>query len=384
MYPGLLPRPGIGNVTGFRAMATNPKKKSHRAATLADVGREAGVSAMAVSAVLNGARTSSRTAPETRERILEAAARLRYRPNAAARALAERRMNTLGVAAVFHGNELNQYFLEVFNGVVEAAAKHEQNTTVFALHDWQKDAQRLPAICDGRIDGLILIGPTMTREGLALLPEHTPCVAVHANMPLPRSLNLETDEEHGAFEMVTQLIKLGHRRIMHLAGPRGLIGAERRIEGYRRALSAARIRFDPTLLIEAGFSVTRGAHVVAEWLQRSEGQLLPQAIFCANDAIAIGCIEALSAAHIRVPTDVSIAGFDDTLAARSTVPQLATVRQPLRAMGSKAVEVTMERIDAMREGNPDRTSKSIVFPTEVVIRASIAAPPEQDLRVPSL
>src|SRR5438270_442012 len=128
------------------------KIKSMRAATLADVGRAAGVSAMAASTVLNGAQTSSRIAPETRERILEAAARLRYRPNAAARALANRRMDTLGVAAVIDSGELNHYFLEVFNGILEAAARREQNVTVFALHDWGRDPARLHDLCDGRID----------------------------------------------------------------------------------------------------------------------------------------------------------------------------------------------------------------------------------------
>jgi len=364
-------------------MSTHLKKKSHRAATLADVGREAGVSAMAASAVLNGARTSSRTAPETRERILQAAEKLRYRPNAAARALADRCMNTLGVAAVFIGNELNQYFLEVFNGVVEAAAKHDQNTTVFTLHDWEKDAERLPGFCDGRIDGLILIGPTLSRESLSLLPDHTPCVALHSNIPVPKSVNLETDEEHGAFEMVTHLIKAGHRRIMHLSGPRGLTGAERRVEGYRRALSAARIKFDPTLLIEAGFSEDCGARAMNDFMKRSSGRLLPQAIFCANDAIAIGCLEILSHVGLKVPTDLSVVGFDDTLAARTTIPQLTTVRQPLRAMGVKAVEMTLERIKAMRDGTIERTAKNVILPTQLVIRASDGPPPPQDLMIPS-
>lgn len=338
---------------------------------------------MAASAVLNGARTSSRTAPETRERILLAAEKLRYRPNAAARALADRCMNTLGVAAVFLGNELNQYFLEVFNGVVEAAARHDQNTTVFTLHDWEKDAERLPGFCDGRIDGLILIAPTLSRRGLALLPEHTPCVAVHSNQPIPRSVNLETDEERGAFEMVTHLIKVGHRRIMHLSGPRGLIGAERRVEGYRRALAAARIKFDPTLLIETGFSMECGARAIAEWITRTAGKPMPEAIFCANDGIAIGCLEALSQAGFKVPTDISIAGFDDTLGARATIPQLTTVRQPLRAMGAQAVELTLERIKAMREGTIDRAAKSIVFSTELVIRGSVAPPPDHPVIYPS-
>ena len=118
---------------------------------------------MAASVVLNAARTSSRIAPGTRARILTAAARLRYRPNAAARALADRRMNTLGVAAVVDGGELNLYFLGLFNGILAAAARHEQNTTVFTLADWERDAARLPGFCDGRIDGLILIGPVLSR-----------------------------------------------------------------------------------------------------------------------------------------------------------------------------------------------------------------------------
>ena len=105
-------------------MPRSSKKKTHRAATLADVGREAGVSAMAASAVLNGARTSSRISPDTRARILEAAARLQYRPNAAARALIRRSMNTLGVACVIQEGSLNHYFLEVLNGVLETAARH--------------------------------------------------------------------------------------------------------------------------------------------------------------------------------------------------------------------------------------------------------------------
>ncbi|HOG92511.1 MAG TPA: LacI family DNA-binding transcriptional regulator, partial [Opitutaceae bacterium] len=134
-----------------------------RAATLADVGRAAGVSAMAASAVLNQAKTSSRISPDTRARILTAAAKLNYRPNIAARALAARRMNTIGLAAVVDlQGELNHYFMEVLNGVIEAAARHEQNTTVFTLHDWHHGASRVGGLCDGRIDGLILLAPLMS------------------------------------------------------------------------------------------------------------------------------------------------------------------------------------------------------------------------------
>jgi len=111
-------------------MAQSPAKptRARHAATLADVGREAGVSIMAASAVLNGAKTSSRISDETRVRILAAAEKLHYRANATARALVDRRMNAIGVATTLSRNELNQYFLEVFNGVIEAAASPAAGT----------------------------------------------------------------------------------------------------------------------------------------------------------------------------------------------------------------------------------------------------------------
>ncbi|MFT3783909.1 MAG: LacI family DNA-binding transcriptional regulator [Nibricoccus sp.] len=364
-------------------MSLTKKPKSLRAATLSDVGREAGVSAMAASAVLNGARTSSRIAPETRERILEAAARLQYRPNAAARALANRRMHTLGLAAVIEGGELNPYFLEVFNGVLEAAARREQNTTVFTLHDWRRDAARLSGWCDGRIDGMILIAPTMSAETGKLLPAHTPFVAIHANIALPNVVNIETDEERGAYEMVRHLIALGHRRILHVAGDEGLVGAERRLRGYRRALTSAHIRIENTLIIPASFTGESGRNAMRAWLKRHAGEALPHAVFCVSDGVAIGCMEALAEVGLRVPDDISVAGFDDTLAARTTVPQLTTVRQPLRAMGNRAVEVMLTCIQRQSEQELPPPTSPIVFPVDLVPRASVGAPPAVKRLVPS-
>lgn len=367
-------RPAAGGLS-IQPMPRNPvRKKTPRAATLADVGRMVGVSAMAASAVLNGARTSSRIAPETRARILAAAARLRYRPNAAARALADRRMNTLGVAAIQGVGNLDHYFLEVLNGILGAATRHGQNTTVFSLFNWERDAGRLPGLCDGRIDGLILIAPILSWEAIRALPDHTPCAALHPNNPIPGAVNLESDEEAGAYELVRQLILKGHRRILHLTGKRGLVGAERRIHGYKRALEAARIPLEASLLVDAGFSIDEGRLALRRWLTHNVGQPLPHAIFCANDASAIGCLEALAETGLRVPGDVSVAGFDDTLGARTTVPQLTTVRQPLQAMGARAVEALLARLRHKSGHTPLETEETIVFPTEIVWRASVGEP----------
>jgi len=362
-------------------MAQSPAKptRARHAATLADVGREAGVSIMAASAVLNGAKTSSRISDETRVRILAAAEKLHYRANATARALVDRRMNAIGVATTLSRNELNQYFLEVFNGVIEAAAEFEQNTTVFALPDWKEGASRIPRICDSRIDGLILLAPLLEAEAARYLPEHTPIVSVHANHEMPNVVNLESDEEAGAFEMVRHMLSLGHRRILHLGGPPDSIGAMRRVSGYLGAHAAAGVKPLEDYIVPGDFSTLSGRRELEAWLQRHRGEPLPQAIFAASDAIAIGCLDALAARGLRTPADVSVVGFDDTMLARSA--HLATVRQPLREMGHRAVRLLMDRIEAKHRDAAYRAPSNIVLPTEIVLGQSLAAPRSKKLAI---
>jgi LacI family transcriptional regulator len=346
------------------------KKKSTRAATLADVGRAAGVSAMAVSAALSETRTSARISEKTRAKIVKAAEKLGYRPNVAARALASRRMNTIGVAVVWEGEELNLYFVEILSGIIEASARFGQTVTVFTFRDWKADMERVRAVCDGRIDGMILTAPLVTEDFADRLPRHTPFVALHANAEVAGVVNIESDEEQGARDMVANLIAMGHRRILHISGGSELLGAKRRINGYRRALDEAGIAFDPDLLVAANFTMADGRAAMLRWIESHKNGPLPDAIFCASDAIATGCLEALASSGLRVPDDVSVCGFDDTIAARTTVPQLSTVRQPLRQMAARAVEVLMARIDSLHGKSQDWVASPIVFGTTVVMRTS--------------
>ena len=352
-------------------MSTSAPKtrKTRHAATLADVGREAGVSVMAASKVLNGSQTSSRISAETRERIIAAAKKLNYRVNAAARALADRRMNTIGVATTLSRNELNQYFLEVFNGVMESAAEAGQNTTVFTLPDWESAAERVPQLCDGRIDGLILLAPWMES---VQLPDHTPFVSVHANAELPGVPNLESDEEFGAHAMVAHMIELGHRRILHMAGPIDSVGAQRRVAGWRRAHEEAGIKPPSDYLVHGNYTSESGRSGLEAWLRQHAGDPLPEAIFGGSDAIALGCMDTLLSRSLRVPADISVAGFDDTMLARSA--HLSTVRQPLREMGHRAVQLLVERIEAKLNNTPVRVPVNTVFPTEVVIGQTLSKP----------
>ncbi|MBN2068282.1 MAG: LacI family DNA-binding transcriptional regulator [Opitutales bacterium] len=368
-------------------MGNTKKKRTSRAATLADVGREAGVSAMAASSVLNRTKSSSRISQETRERILEAARMLNYRPNVAARALQNRRMNNIGVAVMVDYNELNPYFLEVFNGIVEAADKHDQNTTVFTLKDWTNDLNRLIGFCDGRIDGMIMVGPLITPEFEQLVPLHTPFVSLHSNSAVSNVINIESFEGTGSYEMTRYLLDLGHKRILNVTGHKEFVGIQRRVQGHLQALEDAQIPHEEDLVVYTELSIPGGHKAMSGWLKRHRGEELPEAIVCGNDSIAIGCMEVLAKAGIRIPQDISICGFDDSIGARTTVPQLSSIRQPLRQMGAQALEVLLQRINTMEAPDSvEQISKAnkLCFDIELVHRASVSKPRTTSLIIPAL
>lgn len=351
-----------------------PKPRRRSAPTLLDVAREAGVSEMAASSALNGGRRgSARVSAQTCERVLAVAQRLGYRPNATARALANRRTNALGLVTTFVGEEPNLYFMEVFAGVIQGAAVAGQTAAVFTLRDWNEAPTRIPELCDGRVDGLILLAPRLPDDGSAWLPRHTPLVSVHADAAACGVVNIECDDEAGAFEMVQRLLALGHRRILHVGGPAGLTGADQRIEGYLRAHAQAGIPPAPGHVVRAPLSAQGGRETMQVWLRQHRGEPLPDAVFGCNDAIAFGCMEALRAHGLRVPDDVSIAGFDHTFMARSV--QMATVRQPLHGMGRLAVEVLLQRIQGLQQAEPWAGPPNMVLPTELIPGATMAAAP---------
>jgi LacI family transcriptional regulator len=327
---------------------------------------------MAASAALNWGRSSVHVSAETRERVLAAAERLRYRPNATARALAHRRTNAIGFVTHFLGEEPNLYFLEIFSGFVRAAAAAGQTIVVFTLSDWTEAPQRIPSFCDGRVDGLILLAPRLPQTPAPWLPEHTPLVSVHSIRPLAGVVNLGSDDEGGAFEMVSHLLALGHRRILHIAGPADLAGAEARVQGYGRAHAAAGVKPAPGHLMRAPFSVEGGRDAMQDWLRRHRGKPLPDAVFAGNDAIAHGCIDALLTHGLRVPADISVVGFDDIVLARAS--RMATVHQPLHELGRRAVDVLMQHIEARRSGQAYEGPLEIVLPTRLVLGATLGPP----------
>jgi DNA-binding LacI/PurR family transcriptional regulator len=356
--------------------------RRHRdAPTLADVAREAGVSAMAASSALNGGRRgSARVSAQTCERVLAAAQRLGYRANATARALASQRTNAIGVVANFQGDEPNLYFLEVFSGVIQGATAAGQTTAVFTLANWADASSYIPSLCDGRVDGLILLGPRFPDDGSTWLPQHTPMVSVQADRSLSGVVDIASDDEAGACAMVRHLLAIGHRRILHVGGPTAYGGANRRVDGYLRAHAEAGVKPAAGHVVRADLTIDGGRQAMQEWLQRHHGQPLPDAVFGGNDAIAFGCIETLRARGLRVPDDISVTGYDHTLMAQWV--HMATVRQPLHEIGRRAAEVLVQRIEAFRRGESGSEPMNIVVPTEVIPGSTLAAPRRARLNVP--
>jgi len=341
-------------------------------ATLADVAREAGVSVMAASVVLNGAKSATRTSAETRARVIAAAERLHYRPNAAARALANGRANAIGIVASHWKEDANLYFMEVFGGIIEIATARQQTAAVFMLRGWEEAQRRIPAVCDGRIDGLILVAPYVGMDASSWMPKHIPSVSLHAENAIPGVVNLEPDEEVGSFEAVSHMLAMGHRRILHVGGPAGLLGAERRLAGYRRAYAAAGLEPPDDHVVRSPFNTDGGCEAMLDWLRRHPHGPIPEAVSCGNDAIALGCIQALSTQGLRVPDDVSVVGFDDIGFARAA--RLTTVRQPLHALGRRAMELLMEQVEAKHEGGRWQGPDNVVVPTEFIQRATLRSP----------
>ncbi|MFL6699546.1 MAG: LacI family DNA-binding transcriptional regulator [Vitreoscilla sp.] len=381
--PAALRLPGTPVPTSTSKPPATPAKTRRRgnAPTLQDVARAAGVSEMAASSALNGGRRgSARVSAETCERVLAAAHRLGYRPNATARALVNRRTDALGFVTHILGEDPNLYFLEVFSGVLQSATAAGQTTAVFTLNHWSEASVRIPALCDGRVDGLILLAPNLEDDLSGWLPSHTPLVSVHADRPMAGVPDIGTDDEAGAFAIVRRLLDIGHRRILHVGGPSGFSMTDQRVEGYLRAHAEAGVKPPRDHVIRAPLSVDGGREAMQEWMRHHRGQPLPQAVFGCNDAIAFGCIETLRSHGLRVPVDVSVVGYDNTYMARSA--HMATVHQPLHEIGRRAVETLLQRIEARRQGEPHAPEPSnIILPTDIVTGETLAKPRKTRLAI---
>jgi LacI family transcriptional regulator len=328
-----------------------------------------------VSLVLNNSPSAKSIPQETRNRVMEAAERLNYRPNYFARSLRQSRSMSVGVLAP----DLSEgYFTRVMSGVVqELTAAHYFYFT--ACHDWKRELiDKYPRMLVERsVDGFLLLNTPADHIDVPV-----PVVAISAHSAAQNVTNIVLDHTLAVRQALTHLYELGHRRIAIMRGPRAIPDSEFRWEAIQKVAREIDLKLDPATIIRidsAGWSMKAGYHPMAPEIGYIPMQALLEktreftAVFCFNDIAAIGAIRALKDAGLDVPGDVSVVGFDDIQSAAYSTPSLTTVRQPLLEMGKRGAQVLLERIADREKEYPSE----IVMAPELVVRESTGTAPEK-------
>ncbi|WP_420239098.1 LacI family DNA-binding transcriptional regulator [Telmatobacter bradus] len=324
-----------------------------------------------VSLVLNNSPSARSIPQETRDRVVEAARKLNYRPNYFARSLRQSRSMSVGVLAP----DLSEgYFTRVMSGVVDELTKaHYFYFT--ACHDWKSELiEQYPRMFVERsVDGFLLLNTPADKIDVP-----TPVVAISSHSKAGNVTNIVVDHHVAVERALRHLFDLGHRRIAFMRGPKAIPDSEVRWDEIQKVAAALGLKLDPALVShidDAGWSMKTGVHPMAPEIGYKPMRALLDktrnftAVFCFNDIAAIGAIRALRDVGLSVPGDVSVLGFDDILSASYFSPALTTIRQPLTEMGRLGAKVLLERI-ANRE-NPFESE--IVLQPELVVRESTGA-----------
>jgi LacI family transcriptional regulator len=324
-------------------------------ATIRDVARRAEVSVASVSRALNGL---DNVRGATRERILAAAAELGYVPHAGARSLSLARAHAIGVVLPdLHG----EFFSECVRGMDKEASRRGYVLLLSNMHDDGEQAALALRTMRGRVDGLLVMAPHIAAEALeAALPRALPVVLINSPGALDTRPAVRFDNATGAEQVVRHLLAQGRRHLVHIAGPESNVDAQERAEGFRRAL-AAHAPGMPARIIAGDFNEDSGTAAARTLLASGEPC---DAVFAANDMMAIGCMHALRAAGRRVPEDIAVAGFDDIPLARYL--DLTTVRVRIAEVGARAIARLIDMLDGKGPGTNE------LYAPELVARGSSA------------
>jgi LacI family transcriptional regulator, repressor for deo operon, udp, cdd, tsx, nupC, and nupG len=347
---------------GRRGMA-EPSDAPIRAARIQDVAKLADVSTATVSRAL---AMPERVSPEARARVFDAIAKIGYVPNPAARSL--RSQKTYMVLVVLP-NLANTFFSKILRGIEETLFEAGYGMIISDLDGSpEKEAHFAAFTAAGRVDGAILLnghlfGQSRDGKGAATnlqIPLVALCEAI-ASADIPQ---IEIDNRAASRRMTQHLASLGHRSIAYVSGPSENVLERERFRGYREGLRSSDIPFDPALVIPGDYTIESGIRAGGELARRSDR---PSAVFCTSDEMAIGLVRTLLSAGLRVPQDISVAGFDDIEFAAVSQPALTTIRQPRRELGQAAASVLVDLLQGRT------TPKRIRLKTELVTRDSVAA-----------
>lgn len=330
-------------------------------ATIRDVAREADVSVASVSRVLNGVGVVNEP---TRQRVLQAVDLLKYVPHSGARSLSTSRTDTVGVILP---DLFGEFFSELIRGMDVAARAHGLHLIVSSSHDDADEVSAAVRSMRGRVDGLIVLSPYLNAASLtASLAGRTPVLLMNGGAMDAARPSIVIDNRAGAMTAVEHLLNLGRRRIAHISGPSGNLEAEARLAGYAEALAGSGVIAQ---VLDGDFTQGSGHRAVTRMLASGER---PDAIFAANDMMAVGALLALQEAGVRCPEDVAVVGFDDVPIAELVRPALTTLRIDIAGVGKHAMERLVGLIQSPDASGGGEPNNEILRPTLVVRGSSTA------------
>jgi len=317
-------------------------------ATIRDVARLAQLSVATVSRALNGLDNVS---DQARERIADAVKELGYVPHAGARSLSLARNNAIGVVLPdLHG----EFFSEIVRGMDREASRRGYLLLLSNLHSGSEQAANALRAMRGRVDGLIVMAPHLgTGELSAALPRGLPSILINTRDGPEHHPTIHLDNAAGARAVVDHLAALGRKRLIHIAGPDKNIDAQERSQAFLAAVSAHGLFGE---VIEGDFEMESGSRAIAALLARRAEF---DAIFAANDNMAIGAIEALRAAGKSVPDDVAVVGFDDIPLAQHL--GVTTVRVRIAELGERALARLLDGITKGEDGGQELHAPELVI-----------------------
>jgi DNA-binding LacI/PurR family transcriptional regulator len=300
--------------------------------------------------------------------VLQAAEELNYRPNALARAMITRRTQIVGVIV---GDSSDPYFSTIVRGIETEARAHEYLVIICNTdRDPAVERNYLHLLHDYQVDGIVFAGGSVqeTAELATVLDElrEDGVALVALNPHTAVAAEVLVDNVAAAREMTEHLLALGHRRIALIEGPEEITTTATRRRGYQQALAAAGLPFDPGLLWPGAFTFESGVDAGYHYLACDDR---PTALFASNDQTAIGVMAVLRQAGIRIPEDVSVAGFDDIEQARYACPTLTTVEVPMHRLGEEG----MRHLLAQLAG--EEIEQLIHLPHRLVVRDSTGLVP---------
>ncbi|MGK2235922.1 MAG: LacI family transcriptional regulator [Pseudomonadota bacterium] len=331
--------------------------------TINSVASHAGVSKKTVSRVLNNEPNVSAA---TREKVLAVFKELDYTPNPIARGLAQNRSFIIGC---LYDNPSKSYITRVQTGALEACKENNYN---LLIHPCEFRGEALinnieQLLQTSRLDGIVLTPPFGDFAELAsfLKSKKIPYARVASALLQDDSISVRSNDEQGAFEITEHLINLGHKSIAFIKGHPDHSATQQRFKGYRRSLASHGIEFDERLVEEGNFSYHSGVDSARSILDLSPR---PTAVFASNDYMAAAVLKLATQRQLKVPDDISIAGFDNAPIARHIWPGLTTIAQPVEEMTKQAVTQLISHI-----AQPQEQPYQVTLESRLITRESTSA-----------